>query len=575
MKQKQFRKLFSFLARIPQDIIITTVSLFVTLFSYWNISKLYYLNDEWAQLGIVKVNGLYASLQSFSLLDILMGNGRVFGTVINNIFFRYFPLNPWPFAIIAFIFHPINSLLVYKISKKLTSNTWISLISWGFFLTCSVSHQALSELTNPVQVLISTFFVLLSLNIFIEYMRTEKGYQFIVSWLCAYTAFLFKDSTMYTFILLPILFVIFYSGKRKLITFVKLHICQAIIMIVTAVSRVIGYYGSPGINAVAIVKIPLWMHFSNNIIMYPLASLSQFLIPYRFMYKIVPWFVRINYPVTMVYVTDPNVVYDLMASDFIAVILSFVLIFLFAYSLFRGVIKRKTALVLGVLYILNFMPIAAFLPWKNASYMESRYLYAIAVPASIIFGSIFYSLFQFIQVFTKRKIEKVILIICAVLFLCLFFVKQISIIRREVYANVIRGNNTKNVVSQLTRMVPTLPDKPVIYIGGEGNYGHFNQKVPLELGPGYVIMTLYYDQGKIPKSLINQVFLETMASQGYKESEGKGFGYFWDKNQLLELIKNNTISIDQVVALNYSTRDSTFTNITKSFKEDALKQFSQ
>lgn len=118
------------------------------------------------------------------------------------------------------------------------------------------------------------------------------------------------------------------------------------------------------------------------------------------------------------------------------------------------------------------------------------------------------------------------------------------------------SDERKNFISQLKEMQLTLSQgKNIFFITSDEDYYATGNKVPFQQGTGYTLMVLYYDSGKIPSQLLAEDFLFEIGSQGYKEIGGKGFGYFWDPQELKSQLKANDLSDNSVIFLNYNSED--------------------
>src|SRR4030042_6094664 len=77
--------------------------------AFHQLPRLYFLNDEFLQLGSVIYNGTLIGIQKYSLVQLLVGTGRPAGTLINNIFLTFFQDNTLPFVIFAYTVHWMNT----------------------------------------------------------------------------------------------------------------------------------------------------------------------------------------------------------------------------------------------------------------------------------------------------------------------------------------------------------------------------------------------------------------------------------------------------------------------------------
>src|SRR3989344_5949416 len=80
--------------------------------------------------------------------------------------------------------------------------------------------------------------------------------------------------------------------------------------------------------------------------------------------------------------------------------------------------------------------------------------------------------------------------------------------------------------------------------------------LPFQQGSGYTLMVLYYNSGKIPKSFLKDGFLFEIGSQGYKESDNMGFGFFTDKKELEKAVTNYNLPPSSILHLQYLWQDN-------------------
>jgi len=289
------------------------------------------------------------------------------------------------------------------------------------------------------------------------------------------------------------------------------------------------------------------------------------------MFKIARNFTSFNYGYLITYIKNIDVISQNIVADLLSSIFSTIFLILLSVSYILNKSQRKIIVIGGVFYILSFSTIAAYLFERNTSYIESRYLYAGMISMGIFFAVITDTIKN---ILLKTRIPKFFSILCLVLSLVVFFYKQIILVQREVYRAVIMAENTKNVLSEFSRVFPILPDKPVIYLtGSDFYYSYLNHYVPLELNPGYIFMIWTYKSGKIPKELLPKellrgYILSSFGIQWYEEYGGKAFGYYWDKDKLRSKIAEKNLSKSQLVGLYYDGHTNTFKDITNDLRKE-------
>ena len=91
----------------------------------------------------------------------------------------------------------------------------------------------------------------------------------------------------------------------------------------------------------------------------------------------------------------------------------------------------------------------------------------------------------------------------------------------------------------------------------------------MQQGMGYTLMVWYYGIGLAPRQcseLIKDYYLWEMNGQGYREVDGVGYGYFWDKDELEKALKENNLTIKNVSAFYYDSKNQTTADITNALQ---------
>lgn len=562
------KKLLSFLRSKREHLVFISYSVLVifhTFISYGKINNLFYLSDEFIALGNVYVHGIFAGLNQFSIIDLLLGRGRPFGSLLINSFYYYWPYNITPFVITAYIFHILNGILLYRFINKISKSTFISFISGIFFVTASAGNQTITWIANITQVPIATSFILLSCLLIIKFFEINKRKYVLYSILCGYIAFLFKDQFFYVFIWLPALYILMIYRQNTVKNLFKKY-WYFLILFFAIMNYKLFLFNGINLTTLGAGPVSYLIKAAFNWFYYPLISLSQTFIPPEYMFKIARQFLYFNYGNLLPYINNIDAITTNIISDLLSLILSFLFLIFVATAYLLNKPQRKTIVISIIFYLLSFSTIAVFLIDRNTSYVESRYLYTGMISMGIFFAVIVDTVKI---ILFKTKIPKVISIICILSILVLWFGKQITLIQREVNRSVINGQNAKHVLDELTTIVPILPDKPIIYLTGNSTYyGYPNHYVPLQLDPGYIFMVWYYRGGKIPKDLIIKNTLSSFGTQWYQEYGDKAFGYYWDKEKLTEVIKEKNIGNSQIIGLYYDRNTQKFMNITDELRSE-------
>ena len=157
------------------------------------------------------------------------------------------------------------------------------------------------------------------------------------------------------------------------------------------------------------------------------------------------------------------------------------------------------------------------------------------------------------------------------LFIIIFSYFQIQHIHTLLEKDIQIAHERKQFLSMLNTAVPVLPESPIFYLDGSHDYYVAHNKAPFQQGTGYTLMVWYYKSGKIPANFLQEPFLWDITSEGYKQTQGKGFGYFHDMNNLKESLKSNQLPLTAIVGLYYDSENKRLINITEQVRNEIIK----
>ena len=504
----------------------------IIIAAFWRITQTFYQQDEWLGYGLYLAKGAGMIMQSTGgILGVILGQGRILTNLLYFLFYKYSPLNVFPIAIFAIIFHIINTLIVFFLAKKLFKKILPAFLGGLFFALNSVSQSAVTWPAASINTLPSTALILIALIFYFRYLESFKEKWMVLSFAFVYLSLFFKETGVFLFLILP-LFSLVYK-KQSIGVFVKRYWYFLAATFFIVVYRIWGFKSEP--NQVALFltgsSSAYWQTFLTRAFLYPLTSFSLTLVPSEpFL-----WFARslskIYYP--FIAPQQFNLIVQTIVLDLLAVLLSAIIGF-FSLPLFKiSDPKIKKNIVFWFVFLF-----ASFLPYiiisKSYSYLESRYYYL----ASVAWGIIFAWTFVLIEKRVKMQLFKVL----AVLFYVLFIFTHTRIVISDVGKLVTESQTRVSFLSQISSIVPTLTnDRNIFYITGDSDFYLPGNKVPFQQGFGYTLMSLYYDSGKIPKELLSNGYLFEIGGEGYKEVSGKGFGYFSDKNVMKDTLSKYNV----------------------------------
>ncbi len=557
----KYRRLLSTIYKY-KNVLILLLYVCAVSYVYLPIFHTYFLHDEWRQIASILEFGPIQELRVFSVPEMLLGKGRILGTLINNMFYYLFPLQTMPFLVFAFVGHIINSFILYRIVLRLTHNWKIAFFSGLFFAISSRQQEALSWIGAGVQIVGSTLLVLLSFDIFLRYLEKKKIRYLIVSILLWYVSYLFREQVIFLIPVAGLILLIRLLRKKLLPPFViyastvilaglGLFIANRLFL-----SNLANTYGFSGTRLVEKQIL--------NSMYYPLVSLGQFFLPYRFIYRIAEWIMNMWYPFmntggnneTLIHFPLSDIV-SMFASS--AIVLGIILMYIYQKKL------RKVIIYTMILYITSFLPTAFHEIHRYDSLLESRFMYITTPFVAILFGSFIWFLYGY--VYKNNKIFGLLVLLVSLVFVG----KEMTVARREVYVSEIRGTEMTGFLSSFKKIMPMIPPNTVLLIEGDKNYYYEHNTLPFMLGGGYILSVVYYKDGTIPLTAIKRTptieeQLVNFGSQGIVSDGKKSFGYYWDRNALKKDLSEKKFSVNQIRAFRYTSGNSQVADITNDVR---------
>ncbi|MBI5123447.1 hypothetical protein HZA75_06335 [Candidatus Roizmanbacteria bacterium] len=539
--------------KIIKDKLHWVLIIFAALYTFWYLPYTFYQQDEWQTLGHNIVLGL-SPLLSINPLYLFFDEVRPLGAVLYIILLGFFKFTVVPSVILAIILHIANGFLTYYLVIKLTKQRMIALVASLFLITNSVAHQTVTWV-SAVGTLPAITFILAALICYFKYIEKSNKKFLFLSFIFTIISIYFKGIGLFLFLLFPLMSII-YADKSVNLKFVNKILKDNLPLLIFGFLLILVRFShlffkseqvagfSAGGNSSFLQIIGL------RSILYPLTSLFQSFIPARDIYTFTPSITKMQYK----FLADSPLV-DLVAQSIVAdmvAILGSILIFcvlgLIVFKSKDKIITRNIVFAL-ILFLAVFLPYAVY--DRDSSYLSSRYFYLGLVPAGILLGyivSYFYNL--------NKYLKWVVIIIMGV-----FFMHHSNVARSDILYQVKLGNERKAVLNGIKSLQPKLNDKTIFYVTSDKQYyGPITN--PFQNGLGYVLEVWYYDSGKIPKEFLEENFLWDLGAEGYRESNGKGFGYYQDIDKMVLDMKKNKLNVSLIRAFSLSSSEGKILDIT-------------
>ncbi len=546
--------------------IVTFLSIAV-LVTYKDLPNVFYLNDEWRMLANTYIHGLTATWYKETITDypwylLLLGKTRILSTLINNFILMTFPLNVTPFIILFYVTHILNAVLVYILAYVLSKRRSIAIITAFFFAITGSHSQSLIWVGAGVQVLLSGMFCFIALLQYLYYLKTKSRSALIFVLFLGYISFLIRPTGIFIF---PFLFiaVLMSMDKKVLMSWFKKYFWIGIIIIVSAIGMMyrLSVHGFPLLSR-SIIGI-LETGIANSIY-YPFISLGHYLIQPDLLFRLSKWYLNFQYGMLQ---NDGNTNYliNYVLADMITQPISLLIVASVVYVWFRWNKMRTAIFITGLWYVCTFLPISFHLLQRYSSYIDSRYVYyqsfSVGFFIAVVFIYIYQNAYKLLPKFTK------LIQILLVLSLCAFFVKQIQLTQREVTVWAQYGQEMTAFIKEWKNAKLAIPNNPIFYIVSDRGYISPSTRLPFMLGDGFVLSVLLYPSGRIPPSDMGDQFLSLYGSQGYREVNGKGYGYFYNMNDLVHAYQSDTsLRSSQLLAFYYYGFKHKIVNITDEIK---------
>lgn len=534
------------------------LSLGAILFAYQKLPETFYQQDEWRIIGQIKSGGYEPFLSEYTFAEILSGQGRILALPPTFFLFQLMPFSAKPLAYFSIVFHFLNTLLVFFMIKKVSKNPLIALIGGLFFSVASISHQAVTWFATNIPSLPSATFIFLSLIYYLKFLNEKSKVSLVLSFVFCVTSLYFKEAGLFLFVFYPLLY--FLNSKRKSLTSTfKIHLPFFLYLTMIAVLRT-GYVLEPKPGGVFVSNSPyVWDKLIFYTFLFPYITLSQVFIHPQELYRISDYIEKINYSF-LIQTPVSALVAQTVISDMVSIVFSTIALVIFSMIYLYNKEERKTLIFGFLLCLLSFIPYIVL--DRGTAYLESRYYYVGVAGAAILFATFLESTRKFLV--ERLSFPKSITLGVILVSTFFFLLREAKFIRKDLEQQVLFAQQRLGILSTIKKVYPILPEKPVFYITGDGDFSGL--KIPFQQGPGYTLMVYYYETGKVPKDLLKANFLWGMADQGYQEVGDKGFGYFSDLDILKKEVKGKKIKKENVISFFYNSKGDELIDITEDVR---------
>jgi len=504
----------------------------VVAINYFRLPQTFWQQDEWAAFGAA----ILFWQRSFPLVSLFTSSSGVHITPLSDLIFfaayHFFGLNFANFAWASLILHFFNSMLVYYLARLLFKKKWLALTAALLFAGSSLAHQAVTWLSTSANTQGAALFILLAM---ILILKKRPWWAFFALFL----ALGFKETGAFLFILLPIL----YFSKKILapwLTLVAFYFGMRVWLLFNTVAP---------LSQTAGLTQPVKTTYLYRLVFLPIRIIPQSFISAGQIIRWAQGLVRQVYPHYLVNGGVPNpFVVESIAFDFVC----FLFLLLFLLISLKFFKKSRVFWLSTSLIILSGLPLI-FIPGRAGyvSMLEPRHLYLAGIGSSLILA----------MLLTRLK-NKVLIFLALILILF----SHGRIIQHDFDSLLANSRLRKSILTQIKSEHPTLPEKVIFYTESDtAYYGLADEEkiLPFQSGLGQTLLVWFYDAEKFPPCFYEDVFLYKIESQGYRECQGRGFGYFRKYDDLLMTLQQKHLPAESVIAYRFSSQDNSLVDTSQ------------
>lgn len=475
-------------------------------------------------------------------------------------FFTDYP----PYALLSITLHAANAVLVFYLSRKLLKNTLAAAVAAVFFIVNSIPEQAVTWVAASNSYEAPTLFILISL-IFFHRFLSQKKYRRTNIFICfgmLFISLLFHENGMFLFLFYPALFFIQakQEWKLRLSDFLKGWLVAFGMFIMVRVPLFFGLTAK--LPLVTDTSAPSPFVYPYRLISLPFKSFAGSVIPEKMLIGLSETFVRVAYPQFITGDTPNPFITQSVVFDLVSYIVSTVIILTLVVFVFYSRDKARAQTILWILlFVAGSMVPYVFVLGKAgyASILEPKFFYVASIGISVLIGIIS-------TVAASRK--------WVYLLLSIYLAGHLFAVRSSIDTQVAIGTSRKSFLTTIVSSHPTLPPHVVFYTQSDTAYYGMpdNEKIlPVQIGFGKMLMVWYQKHERFPGCLYQGQFLLGLLEQGYRNCDGRGFGYFREYTTLVNAVAANRIPVGNVISYSFRGKTGGFTDITDEIRAKLTK----
>lgn len=554
----------SYWFKIPfsvRDYIAIIILAIIAITGYFKIFYGFFQQDEWMSFSLrflIDKKNILEQIQELFLPSV--GHYQPLNTAFIQTAFHFFKLDYVYYAGMSLILHVINTVLMYQLYKMVSRSVGVAFFAAAIFGVSSAAYQATAWVMADVGIHLSVMLATVCLICFFYFLQSGKDKLLYLSVTLLIASLLFKEITLGTFLLLPIAFYLFKDKSNgwgvKQISFVVgvVAVCYLLFRLVMV------FIPQAYTHDSIVIQSQTYSNIFYNATTLPLKTLVQSILPI----EIELWLVRLIGNMLPEYVTGvintPE--YDVFTQKYILEGITAVLSVIFAlflillWKLNDNIKPYKKIIIFALCLIVFNAPIFALAPERSGkiTVVDSRNLYYISVGSSLLVSIVILNLF-------KGVIFKSVAAVMFIGINLLFLHTQLNVLSDV-------GLVRKKILNQIIKEHPMLPERVVFYTESDKSlYGlpPRDRIMPFQSGFGQTLLIWYFARSSFPDEFIKNRYLWEIGSQGYKEIEGTGFGYFRNFESLTSSVQTG-FDPGMIIAYRFDSETDELQDISRDIR---------
>lgn len=579
-----------------QFIFFTFILLLTVLVFYGGALKTWFQADEWDWIGRYTYYNSIGPVPFWEAFkSSLFPNPRYRFTPLFDGLFSietyFFGLNFTPYMTVSLFFHLCNSILVFLFVRKLTQNNKLGYLASFLFASNSIGQHAITWIFTSTNTQGATFFSLIACITFLNYLSKKKTRDLGLTYFFFFIALWFKETAISLFLIIPS--ILFINNLNK-----KIKSARKIILstagfglfyfglryALSRIGAIIHTEGYPDFGRFLTLDEYLQVLFWSP----ARALVDNFVFP-----NTIYWLAKIVTTPFLSYLklTPLTTTHDLFIENQatnLVTLLIFIGIIAICIKFYKNISTNqlRASFILGIIIVMSSALISLLLSIRGTSALNpifrSRDMYFSIAGASLclaIILNVVSKRFQNANLFPLlRKLRlngKNLFLLIAILTYGTYHLININqfVLQKEEK----QTQSRKTIINTIYNTYPLLPQKIIFYVTSDAlYYGHSKPSLPYQTGFGRTLLVWYaLKNNTIPTEFMKDDYLYMPFSEGYKEIDDYGFGYFTDFDKLTAVIKDYHLTKESVFAFSYSGEKMQVTDTTQETRISLSKEIGQ